>query len=118
MTVPTTCDMVDAVNLVINSLIHLDNVLARIEVDNTGPEEIVMLTCDGFVAGCAADNVVIVQKGKLFTPPPGAHALHGTKRNAAPACARESGFPTGEPDLSSTTSTSRTIGPSPAPRPR
>lgn len=59
-----------------------------------------MLNSDGFVAECTADNVFVVQKGRLLTPPLSAGALYGITRNTVLDCARELGIPAGEPNLS------------------
>lgn len=99
-TVPTTRNLVNAVNPAIKSLNYLNNILARIEANNAGVEEAIMLNSDGFVAECTADNVFVVQKGRLFTPPLSAGALYGITRNTVLDCARELGIPTGEPNLS------------------
>lgn len=99
-TVPTTRNLVNAVNPAIKSLNYLNNILARIEANNAGVEEAIMLNSDGFVAECTADNVFIVQKGKLFTPPLSAGALYGITRNTVLEAAHELGIPTGEPNLS------------------
>lgn len=99
-TVPTTRNLVNAVNPAIKSLNYLNNVLARIEANNAGVEEAIMLNSDGFVAECTADNVFVVQKGRLLTPPLSAGALYGITRNTVLDCARELGIPAGEPNLS------------------
>lgn len=99
-TVPTTRNLVNAVNPAIKSLNYLNNVLARIEANNAGVEEAIMLNSDGFVAECTADNVFVVQKGRLLTPPLSAGALYGITRNTVLDCARELGIPSGEPNLS------------------
>ena len=99
-TIPTTRNAVNAINPAIKSLNYLNNVLARIEANNAGVEEAIMLNGDGFVAECTADNVFIVQKGKLYTPPLSAGALYGITRNTVLDCARALGIPTGEPNLS------------------
>ena len=44
-------------------------ILARIEANNAGVEEAIMLNSEGFVAECTGDNVFIVHKGRLLTPP-------------------------------------------------
>lgn len=99
VTVPTTRNLVNSVNPAIKSLNYLNNVLARIEANNAGVEEAIMLNTDGFVAECTGDNVFIVQKGRLLTPPLSAGALYGITRNTVLDCARELGIPTGEPSL-------------------
>lgn len=99
VTVPTTRNLVNSVNPAIKSLNYLNNILARIEANNAGVEEAIMLNSDGFVAECTGDNVFIVQKGKLFTPPLSAGALYGITRNTVLDVAKDLGIPSGEPNL-------------------
>ncbi len=98
-TVPTTRMLVNSVNPAIKSLNYLNNILARIEANLVGVEEAIMLNTEGFVAECTGDNVFVVQKGKLYTPPLSAGALYGITRNTVLDCARELGIPSGEPNL-------------------
>jgi branched-chain amino acid aminotransferase len=99
VTVPTTRMLVNSVNPAIKSLNYLNNVLARIEANNAGVEEAIMLNSEGFVAECTGDNVFLVHKGRLMTPPLSAGALYGITRNTVLECARAMGIPTSEPQL-------------------
>jgi branched-chain amino acid aminotransferase len=99
VTVPTTRNQVNSVNPAIKSLNYLNNILARIEANNAGVEEAIMLNSEGFVAECTGDNVFIVQKGRLYTPPLSAGALYGITRNTVLDCARELGIAAAEPTL-------------------
>lgn len=99
ITVPTTRNLVNSVNPAIKSLNYLNNILARIEANNAGVEEAIMLNSEGFVAECTGDNVFIVQKGRLFTPPLSAGALYGITRNTVLEAAQGLGLITGEPNL-------------------
>src|SRR5258708_29614651 len=80
VTVPTTRNLHSALNPAIKSLNYLNNILAKIEANNAGVEEAVMLNAEGFVAECTADNLFIVKNGELFTPPLSAGALYGITR--------------------------------------
>jgi len=99
VTVPTTRMLVNSVNPAIKSLNYLNNILARIEANNAGVEEAIMLNTEGFVAECTGDNIFIVQKGQLFTPPLSAGALYGITRNTVLDAAKELGIATAEPNL-------------------
>jgi branched-chain amino acid aminotransferase len=99
VTVPTTRMLVNSVNPAIKSLNYLNNILARIEANNAGVEEAVMLNSDGFVAECTGDNVFLVQKGRLLTPPLSAGALYGITRNTVLECAQHLGIAWAEPSL-------------------
>jgi len=99
VTVPTTRMLVNSVNPAIKSLNYLNNILARIEANNAGVEEAIMLNSEGYVAECTGDNVFIVQKGRLSTPPLSAGALYGITRNTVLDCAQALGIQSAEPNL-------------------
>ncbi len=99
VTVPTTRNLVNSVNPAIKSLNYLNNILARIEANNAGVEEAIMLNSEGFVAECTGDNVFIVQKGRLYTPPLSAGALYGITRNTVLDVAKDLGIQYSEPNL-------------------
>ncbi|HOQ55781.1 MAG TPA: aminotransferase class IV, partial [Verrucomicrobiota bacterium] len=80
ITVPTTRNLHSALNPAIKSLNYLNNVLAKIEANNGGCEEAIMLNAEGFVAECTGDNLFIVKDGRLLTPPLSAGALYGITR--------------------------------------
>ena len=67
----------DATSPAIKSLNYLNNVLARIEASDRGADEAILLDHDGHVAEATADNVFIVKRGQIFTPPITAGALRG-----------------------------------------
>jgi branched-chain amino acid aminotransferase len=99
VTVPTTRNLVNAVNPAIKSLNYLNNVLAKIEAINAGVQEAIMLNTDGFVAECTGDNLFIVKDGRVFTPPLSAGALYGITRQTVMELARESGISATETNL-------------------
>jgi branched-chain amino acid aminotransferase len=99
VTVPTTRNLVNSVNPAIKSLNYLNNILARIEANNAGVEEAILLNSEGFVAECPGDNVFIVHKGRLLTPPLSAGALYGITRGTVLDCAKELGIAWAEPQL-------------------
>src|SRR6476620_2297716 len=80
ITVPTTRNLHSALNPAIKSLNYLNNILAKIEANNGGCEEAIMLNAEGFVAECTGDNIFIVKGNQLFTPPLSAGALYGITR--------------------------------------
>jgi branched-chain amino acid aminotransferase len=99
ITVPTTRNLHSALNPAIKSLNYLNNILAKIEANNAGCEEAVMLNAEGYVAECTGDNLFIVKGGELFTPPLSAGALYGITRQTLIDLAREMGHPVSDPDL-------------------
>lgn len=99
VTVPTVRNLHSALNPAVKSLNYLNNILAKIEANNAGVEEAVMLNAEGFVSECTADNLFIVKNGELFTPPLSAGALYGITRQTVIELARQSGFRVSEPNL-------------------
>jgi len=53
----------------IKSLNYLNNVLAKIEAQQAGAAEGVMLNEQGYVAECTGDNLFILKGDRLYTPP-------------------------------------------------
>src|SRR6266516_962948 len=99
ITVPTTRNLHSALNPAIKSLNYLNNILAKIEANNAGCEEAIMLNAEGFVSECTGDNIVIVKAGQMLTPPLSAGALHGITRRVVMEIAEESGYRVAEPNL-------------------
>jgi branched-chain amino acid aminotransferase len=99
VTVPTVRNLHSAVNPAIKSLNYLNNILAKIEANNAGVEEAVMLNAEGFVAECTADNLFIIKNGALFTPPLSAGALYGITRGTVMELAEQSGMKVAETNL-------------------
>lgn len=99
VTVPTTRNLHNSVNPAIKSLNYLNNILAKIEANNAGVEEAIMLNAEGFVAECTGDNIFIIRKGELFTPPLAAGALYGITRQTVIELAGQAGIKVSEPNL-------------------
>ena len=99
VTVPTARNLHSALNPAIKSLNYLNNILAKIEANQAGCEEAVMLNAEGFVAECTGDNIFIVKNGKLLTPPLSAGALYGVTRQTVMELAAGSGIPVAELNL-------------------
>jgi branched-chain amino acid aminotransferase len=99
VTVPTMRNLHSALNPAIKSLNYLNNILAKIEANQAGCEEAVMLNAEGFVAECSGDNLFIVKNGQLFTPPLSAGALYGITRGVVMELAEEEGLGVSEPNL-------------------
>src|ERR1044071_8779271 len=81
-----------ALNPAIKSLNYLNNVMARIEANLAGADEALMLNDEGNVAECTADNVFIIKRGQIFTPPTTAGALRGFTRAVVFEIAAETGI--------------------------
>lgn len=76
----------------IKSLNYLNNILAKIEGLQAGCIEALMLNHKGEVAECTGDNIFLVRKGELLTPPKEAGILEGITRDAVIELAGESGI--------------------------
>jgi len=99
ITVPTTRNLHSALNPAIKSLNYLNNIMAKIEANNSGCEEAIMLNAEGYVSECTGDNIFIIKGNQLFTPPLSAGALYGITRAVVMDLARESGLTVSEPNL-------------------
>ena len=86
-------------NPAIKSLNYLNNVLARIEANLANADEALMLNDAGNIAECTADNVFIIKRGQIMTPPITAGALRGITRSVVFDIAAELGIKISEPEL-------------------
>jgi branched-chain amino acid aminotransferase len=73
--------------------------MARIEANLAGADEALMLNDGGNVAECTADNVFIIKRGHIFTPPITAGALRGITRSVVFEIAAELGLKITETDI-------------------
>ena len=80
----------------IKSLNYLNNIMAKVEGQDAGTVEALMLNHKGEVAECTGDNIFIVKNGVLKTPPVDAGILEGITRNAVMELARSAGIPVEE----------------------
>jgi branched-chain amino acid aminotransferase len=99
VTVPTRRMGPATLNPAIKSLNYLNNVLARIEANLSNADEALMLNDAGNIAECTADNVFIVKRGQIMTPPITAGALRGITRSVVFDIAAELVIKISEPEL-------------------
>jgi branched-chain amino acid aminotransferase len=99
ITVPTVRNLHSALNPAIKSLNYLNNILAKIEANNGGCEEAIMLNSQGFVAECTGDNIFITKGDQLITPPLSAGALYGITRGVVMDLAAQTGMRVAEENL-------------------
>lgn len=97
ITVPTVRNLPDALNPQLKSLNYLNNILAKIEANNSGFNEAIMLDSQGYVAECTGDNIFIVKKGTLVTPSHG--RLRGITRDTVLELAEKFKIPSEERSL-------------------
>jgi branched-chain amino acid aminotransferase len=96
ITVPTIRNIPEALNPQIKSLNYLNNILAKIEAINSGYEEALMLDHLGYVAECTGDNIFVVEKDELYTPPQCMGTLRGITRDTVLSIAKRLKIPTHE----------------------
>ncbi|MBA4531182.1 MULTISPECIES: branched-chain-amino-acid transaminase [Brevibacillus] len=92
VTVPTRRNKPDALNPKIKSLNYLNNVMVRMEASMAGVSEALMLNSEGYVTEGSGDNIFLVKKGVIYTPPTYLGALDGITRQAIMDIARELGY--------------------------
>jgi branched-chain amino acid aminotransferase len=98
-TVSTIRNHPNALNPRIKSLNYLNNILAQIEAVQAGCFEALMLNHKGEVAECTGDNIFLVNRGVLKTPPTDAGILEGITRGAVIELARAAKIPVQETAL-------------------
>lgn len=76
----------------VKSLNYLNNVLARIEADDAGVGEAIMLNQQGNVAECSADNLFIARGGIVYTPTTSDGILEGITRKVIMGLCRKLGI--------------------------
>jgi branched-chain amino acid aminotransferase len=80
----------DALSPSIKSLNYLNNVLARIEANDGGADEALLLDAQGYVAEATADNIFVLTDQGCFTPPTATN-LKGITRETVIELARDMG---------------------------
>ena len=83
----------------VKSLNYLNQIMARIEANQAGADEAILLSRGGRVAEGTAENVFVVKDGMLLTPPTADGALEGVTRNALLELAVDEGIPAREQSL-------------------
>lgn len=76
----------------IKSLNYLNHILARMEATHAGADEAILLNSSGRIAEGSADNIFIVKKGELLTPPVIEGALDGITRQVVLELAEQLGI--------------------------
>jgi branched-chain amino acid aminotransferase len=72
----------DALNPKIKSLNYLNNILVKIQANLADVGEAIMVNAQGYVAEGSSDNIFIVKRGVVYTPPCYVGALEGITRGA------------------------------------
>ncbi|MEM1157282.1 MAG: branched-chain-amino-acid transaminase [Verrucomicrobiota bacterium] len=99
VTVPTTRTNPSALNPAVKSLNYLNNIMAKVEGKLAGVEEVIMLNSEGLVAECSGDNIFVMKRGMLYTPPIYMGALGGITRDVIIQLAHKLDIPIQEQPL-------------------
>ncbi len=83
----------------IKSLNYLNNILAKIEGQLAGAQEVILLNPQGLVSECSGDNIFFIRHGALITPKLSSGALNGITRATVLEIARQAGWETREDDV-------------------
>lgn len=92
VTVPTRRTAIDALTPRVKSLNYLGNVMAKMEVVRAGAFGGIMLNNDGYVTEGTADNIFVIKKGVLYTPPTHVGILQGITRDTIMEIAAQTGY--------------------------
>jgi branched-chain amino acid aminotransferase len=71
---------------------YVNSTLAKREAIAAGFDEAIMLDPQGYVAEASGENIFLIKRGKIATPPLGASILAGITRDAVLTLCRELGF--------------------------
>lgn len=88
ITVATVRNHPEALNPQLKTLNYLNNILAKIEANNAGYDEAILLNSQGFVTECTGENIFYVRGRVLSTPPPYVGILKGITRDTVMGIAR------------------------------
>ena len=75
---------------------YTNTVLAKREAKLAGYDEAILLDTQGYVSEGSGENIFIVKKGRLITPPLSSSILEGVTRDTVLTLAREEGIPVAE----------------------
>jgi len=90
---------VDVLSPRIKSTNYLNNVLAKLQANAAGAQDAVFINEQGFVCELTGDNLFIVKKSRVITPPLWMGVLDGVTRRGILRVAQEQGFQTAEEPL-------------------
>lgn len=71
---------------------YVNSILAKREVVAAGYDEAIMLDPQGYVAEASGENIFVIKRGQLFTPPVGGSILGGITRDSVITLAQELGL--------------------------
>lgn len=94
ITASTRRNSPDALDPRVKSLNYLNNIMAKLEAQQAGCLEAILLNREGKVAECTGDNIFYIRDGVLVTPASDQGALKGITRDAVLEAAEGAGMTT------------------------
>jgi branched-chain amino acid aminotransferase len=88
-----------ALSPAVKSLNYLNNIMAKIEANHAGADEGLMLNEQGYVAECTGDNIFVIKRGAITTPPITSGGLRGITRDVVFQICAELGLSIREAEL-------------------
>jgi len=71
---------------------YINSSMAKVEALKAGYDEAILLSPQGYVSECTGENIFIVKKGRIITPPVSAGALAGITQDSVMTIARDLGI--------------------------
>lgn len=71
---------------------YLNSSMAKVEALKAGYDEAILLSPQGYVSECTGENIFVVKRGRIITPPVSAGALEGITQHSVMTIARDLGI--------------------------
>lgn len=71
---------------------YINSSMAKIQALKAGYDEAILLSPQGYVSECTGENLFIVRRGRIITPPLSAGALEGVTQDSVVTIARDMGY--------------------------
>ena len=71
---------------------YINSSMAKVEALKGGYDEAILLSPQGYVSECTGENIFVVKRGRIITPPVSAGALEGITQSSVMTIARDLGI--------------------------
>ncbi|MST32080.1 branched-chain amino acid transaminase [Acidimicrobiaceae bacterium USS-CC1] len=71
---------------------YINSSMAKVEALKAGYDEAILLSPQGYVSECTGENLFVVRRGRIITPPVSAGALEGITQDTVATLARDLGY--------------------------
>lgn len=71
---------------------YLNSSMAKIEALKAGYDEAILMSPQGYVSECTGENLFVIKKGEILTPPTSAGALEGITQSSVTRIASDLGY--------------------------